>query len=271
MTKKALLIGINYVGSKNNELKGCVDDVFNMYACLTNCFAYDPSNIILLISQPSEKDKLEYPNINHDTPTYENIINGLLQLSVESTKLEEIWVLYSGHGNRIPDEENPKIMDDIIVPLDYIEKGIITNMDLLSIIKNINCRAFFLFDCCRSESIIPLQWSFEYLPPYNYMKKENDSESIMNENIYVFSGCKDDQNSLDVYDPILKEYVGVMTLTFIECINEIPKNSDIPILNFYMNICKKIADKKYIQTPILSSSNMNPVITIKCMIQYNIT
>ena len=98
------------------------------------------------------------------------------------------------------------------------------------------------------------------------MKKKNNSESIVNTDIYVFSGCKDDQNSLDVYDPILKEYVGVMTISFIECINEIPKNAEIPILNFYMNICKKIADKKYIQTPILSSSNIHPVITIKCII-----
>lgn len=30
------VIGINYVGNKNNELKGCMDDVLNLYDCLTN-------------------------------------------------------------------------------------------------------------------------------------------------------------------------------------------------------------------------------------------
>jgi hypothetical protein len=49
--RKSLLIGINYIGSKN-ELEGCIDDVQNMRAFLiSRGFPPDPNSMVVMTDQ----------------------------------------------------------------------------------------------------------------------------------------------------------------------------------------------------------------------------
>lgn len=50
-TKKALLIGINYVGTES-ELSGCVNDVLNLRKFITERWGYENENIVTVTDDP---------------------------------------------------------------------------------------------------------------------------------------------------------------------------------------------------------------------------
>ena len=52
--KKALLIGINYVGTEN-ELNGCINDVKNMKTMLIDKLGYKSQNITMLTDETTKK------------------------------------------------------------------------------------------------------------------------------------------------------------------------------------------------------------------------
>lgn len=48
-TKRAVMIGINYVGDKPRELSGCWNDVLNMKQYLVNVHGFEEDNIVILM------------------------------------------------------------------------------------------------------------------------------------------------------------------------------------------------------------------------------
>jgi hypothetical protein len=90
LSKKALLIGCNYVNT-NNELNGCINDVKEMKNILMNIFKYEESDIFLLTDYDEK-------------PTRSNIISKLKHLVELSSNLDEIYIHYSGHGTQITDK-----------------------------------------------------------------------------------------------------------------------------------------------------------------------
>ena len=48
MAKRALIVGCNYPGS-THELKGCSNDVQNMYSLLHDVFGYKPEDIVVML------------------------------------------------------------------------------------------------------------------------------------------------------------------------------------------------------------------------------
>jgi len=248
--KKALLIGIDYTSIPEVALKGCVDDVINIRNMLIDAYNYDPDNIIMLRDDPAA-DPLHLP-------TGENILTNIRMIVEESSQLDEIWIQYSGHGSQIPDPGSIKHqgIDDIIIPIDFKTYGPIRDIQLFMFIKEIKCRALIIFDCCHSGTICNLQWAFEYLSPTQYTRKMVDDVVIENPNIFMFSGCKDDQESSDTYNILLKQSVGAFTNAFIECLRKYHHTIDIMLL--YREICRYLEIRGYTQRPVFSSSSMNP-------------
>ena len=150
MSKKALLIGINYLDSPGNILNGCINDVINMRNMLIDAYGYDSTNITVLREDTVNK------------PTRTNIINNLTSIIAQSSKLTEIWIHYSGHGSQINDANRDETdnLDEIIVPLDYAENGVITDDIIFNIIKNSKCPTILIFDSCNSGTICDLMWNF---------------------------------------------------------------------------------------------------------------
>ena len=92
MSKKALLIGINYIGS-DGELSGCINDINDTKHILKSVYKYDDKDINMLSDEADIK------------PTKQNIIkhlNKLVDFSNEED-VSEIWVSYSGHGSYVRD------------------------------------------------------------------------------------------------------------------------------------------------------------------------
>lgn len=48
MAKRALIVGCNYPGS-THELKGCSNDVQNMYSLLHDVFGYKPEDMVIML------------------------------------------------------------------------------------------------------------------------------------------------------------------------------------------------------------------------------
>lgn len=110
MTKKAVLIGCNYPGTKA-ELRGCINDVKRMRQCLVDRYGFDDENITVLIDTDDSYDK----------PTGKNIRAALSSLISSAESGDLLFVHYSGHGTRLPaetGEDDDTGFDECIVPCD---------------------------------------------------------------------------------------------------------------------------------------------------------
>uniref|UniRef100_A0A6C0DQ68 Peptidase C14 caspase domain-containing protein n=1 Tax=viral metagenome TaxID=1070528 RepID=A0A6C0DQ68_9ZZZZ len=256
MTKKALLIGIDYFNNPTSQLRGCINDINNMRGMLIDAYNYLPANITML------RDDVKTPSLQ---PTFANILNNLKSLALQSSNLNEIWIHYSGHGSQIQDVANndsifrPKI-DDLLVPLDYASAGYITDIQLLSIIKTIKCRCILLFDSCNSGTICALPWTFNYVSPTQYSRTLINDVSIENPNIFVLSGCRDNQTSADVTNNSGRTYFGAFTNAFLEVLRLNMHN--VPFLVLYRDICVYLSNQGFSQIPVLSTTIGSPTATI---------
>lgn len=238
--KKALLIGINYTSMPDIALYGCIEDIINMRNMLIDAYDFTQSNIIML--------RDDSKNINL-LPTGNNIIKQLELLVKQTVDTDEIWIHFSGHGSQI---NNSAKIDETIIPIDYRENGVITGIQLLTIVQSIKCTAILIFDSCHSGTICDLQWLFDCKNPVI----EYGNIIIKNPNIYIISSCKDSQRSADTYNVFLQESVGAFSNSFIECLRNSQHN--IPIMKLYQNICVNLAQNGYTQSPMLSSTSKTP-------------
>jgi uncharacterized caspase-like protein len=254
--KKALLIGIDYATNPTVSLLGCINDVITIRNMLIDAYGYDEENITIL------RDNLDY---DHDhgvdfEPRKTNILDQLDKLVNNSEDVEEIWVHYSGHGSQLQ-VQNSKAKD-IIVPSNYLEEGVIQDDELLTKIEKIsaNCRAIFVFDCCHSGSICDMPWTFEFTFPNTVTRSQTNEIAMKNQQIFVLSGCRDNQTSADSENDLYQPS-GAFTNAFLECLRE--SHHHIDIMDLYKKICVFLINQKYTQSPIFSSSCMDP----QCIIQ----
>lgn len=143
MGKKALLIGINYPGTKA-ELRGCINDVKKMYKCLVDRFGFSEDDITVLIDTDD----------SYVQPTGKNIRKALSHLIASAEPGDFLFVHYSGHGTRLPaetGEDDDTGYDECIVPSDM---NLITG--LLSILFNFQSNFFFV--CLIGFWILPLDF-----------------------------------------------------------------------------------------------------------------
>lgn len=88
-TKRAVLIGINYVG-QTGELSGCQNDVFNMKEYIMDVHGFEEDNIHCLVDDD-----------NHDDPTKANIIAAFRKIVQDSKPGDCVFCHYAGHGGRV--------------------------------------------------------------------------------------------------------------------------------------------------------------------------
>jgi hypothetical protein len=245
MSKKALLIGINYYKTPQSRLNGCIDDIVNMRNMLIDAYGYSYSNATLL--------RDDVTNVN-DLPTRKNIINALNALVSNSANCTEVWFHYSGHGAKIKSSNTN--VDSVIVPCDYLTAGLILDNDLYDIFKNVKCRCILLFDSCNSGNVVELPWSFQYILPTQVIKTNINNHILANCEIYMFAACKDTQNSADIYSTDLQDFVGAFTNAFLICLRE--AKHEVQLLKLYNDICNYLYINKFAQMPIFSSTLSNP-------------
>jgi hypothetical protein len=244
--KKALLIGINYMNT-NVSLKGCIEDIMNMNKVLKDIYRYDQITIL----------RDDIANVQ-TLPTRNNILTALAQIIVDSVNCSEIWIHYSGHGSKVRDRNGDELSgyDSVLVPVDFWNSGIIVDDDIYTILQHSKCKTILLFDSCNSGTVVDLPWSYTIVTPNTYMRSLNNRYSLSNPNIYMFSGCKDNQTSADTYSIELGTAIGAFTFAFLTCLKN--ANYQISFLSLYRNICVFLSTNQYTQIPVYSSSSSNP-------------
>lgn len=228
MTKKALLIGINYKNTKN-ELNGCINDIQNIKSFLTTNCDYNLENICVM----TDEEKL--------LPTRANIEDKIKWLVSNNLKGDTLVFYYSGHGSYVRDlnKDETDCKDECIIPLDYEESGEILDDWLFSnMISKISTgiSLYCFTDCCHSGTIMDLQYNCKSLCQYkksdlknckNYISTDwTDKYSFSVEaskkvkgNVVLFSGCQDKETSADAYIKSKSQSQGAFTFCLLEILN----------------------------------------------------
>ena len=241
--KKALFIGINYIHNPSTQLNGCIDDVTNMSKILQSHYGYSPENMVMLTDDTEDPGHM---------PTKTRILQALMELVASSSECEEIWIHYSGHGSVIQGYNG-----SAIVPVDYYTNGFITDMEIHAIVRHAACRTMILMDSCNSGTMGELEWNFEYLYGATFMRTQINSGTIANPHIFMFSGSKRNQSSVEVIDRITQRYEGAFTDAFLHALQQ--NSYTITLGKLIQDVCVHLHNEHIEnQRPVLSSSSPEP-------------
>eukprot|EP00401_Gymnodinium_catenatum_P041233 CAMPEP_0117559332 /NCGR_PEP_ID=MMETSP0784-20121206/53305_1 /TAXON_ID=39447 /ORGANISM="" /LENGTH=419 /DNA_ID=CAMNT_0005356705 /DNA_START=202 /DNA_END=1461 /DNA_ORIENTATION=+ len=226
--KKALLVGINYIGSAN-ELGGCINDVRNEMDIITTHFGFPKEQVLLLTEDQNDASKM---------PTCENIRKGLSWLLSDAVEGDKLFFAYSGHGSQFPSRTESDGQNECICPLDCMEapwpKNIILDDELNDdffkrLPASVECVC--IFDCCHSATVVDLACTKglsapnmtnssapeskpRYLTPPTVTREELEkiwatnrgqdakarslpTGALSDKQLWVISGCQDNQTSAD--------------------------------------------------------------------------
>ncbi|OAX36268.1 hypothetical protein K503DRAFT_695443 [Rhizopogon vinicolor AM-OR11-026] len=236
-------IGINYKGQRW-ELKGCNNDIGNIFQPLVNQWGYHPRDITLLTDEG-----------NNPLPTRSNILYEMHRLVSHARAGDSMFVHFSGHGSQVRDADGDEVdgYDEVIFPVDYQESGVIVDDEIHDILVKplpAGCRLTALFDSCHSGTVLDL--------PYIYQANGRLRSHTMNSqalakypkaHVVLFAGCSDLQGSGGIIRG--GEFLGAMSAFYYLLI--LAENSTQTYLQVLASV-KDILRRTQKQTPQLSSS-----------------
>ncbi|PNP37440.1 hypothetical protein TGAMA5MH_10674 [Trichoderma gamsii] len=284
--RKALLIGINYFGSKA-ELKGCINDVRNVSAFLIEKYNYKREDMVILTDDQSE------PRMR---PTKKNIQDAMGWLVKDAQPNDSLFLHYSGHGGQTEDQDGDEEdgSDEVIYPVDFQQAGHIVDDEIhFRVVRPLQAgvRLTAIFDSCHSATVMDLPYVYStkgVLKEPNLAKEAGQgllgaissyasgdiagvTSSLMgfakqafggdgaykktvatrtsSADVIMWSGSKDDQTSADAF--VGTEATGAMSWAFISALKRNPKQSYVELLNSV----REILETKYTQKPQLSCSH----------------
>jgi len=153
--KKALLIGINYFGTKF-QLKGCINDVNNVRQFIQGKYNFKPSNTVILTDDAKDPKLI---------PTRANIISAIKWLIAGAQPGDSLFFHFSGHGGQVPDLDGDESdgLDETIMPVDFEAKGQIIDDELhVLMVKPLpaGVRLTAVFDCCHSGTVLDVPYVY---------------------------------------------------------------------------------------------------------------
>jgi metacaspase-1 len=254
--KKALLVGINYIGQQY-ALKGCVNDTINMKEFIKSRGQFPEENITLLNDVDS----------NRPQPTKNNILQHIDNLVSNIQKGDTLLFHFSGHGTQVFDRSSDESdrRDEVICPVDYAQNGFITDDDIyMRLVSKIpeGAKLIIFMDCCHSGSGADLKYNFNYIGkqgnPFDFntwgdefkMSVERKPEVLGN--VIMFSGCIDSDTSADAY--VNNVMQGAFTFALLQILqNEYGKTSN-RVLQKHVNCV--LAVNKFTQTTQFSCNKL---------------
>ncbi|KAL3922224.1 MAG: hypothetical protein SGILL_002322 [Bacillariaceae sp.] len=150
-TKRALLVGVNYVG-QDAALSSCHQDIRNMKDFLIQVQGFERENMLIVMDDG-----------NHHEPDKEFIMKCLRQLCAISEPGDCIFFQFSGHGGQLRDANGDEMdgKDEIFFPGDYQEAGHITDDEIYAeFVSQIQpgVHVFAMMDCCHSGTVMDLPY-----------------------------------------------------------------------------------------------------------------
>ncbi|ORX69344.1 hypothetical protein BCR32DRAFT_297422 [Anaeromyces robustus] len=156
--KKALLIGINYIGQQF-QLRGCINDVKNIKELLITKFGFSdsPENMVILTD--------DQKNNPYNIPTRKNMINAMKWLVKNCKKGDSLFFHFSGHGSQTKDLDGDEVdgYDETILPVDYKTSGQIVDDEMNAIMVRPlpeGVRLTAIFDSCHSGTALDLPYIY---------------------------------------------------------------------------------------------------------------
>ena len=210
--KKALLIGCNYIGTPN-ELKGCINDVFNMKNFLVNECSY--TNIYFMTDVSEDPLKI---------PTKTNVLNAIKTFVGDSKSGDTLFFHYSGHGGSIRDtskdemdmkDETLYLLDDYIKD-DDLKKYLVDPLPS-GVMLNV------LLDCCHSGTMLDIKYNYYFEAKtisdetYSMTITKKCKDSLAD--VVMISGCLDSQTSADTVEG--GKACGALTYSFLETMKKL--------------------------------------------------
>jgi hypothetical protein len=231
--KKALLIGINYIGT-SNELYGCINDITAIKDRLTN---QGFSNVSVMTDYTPKR------------PTRLNILDEFKKLLINCQSGDLLFFSYSGHGSYTSDRNSDEVdgRDEMIVACDL--QGILDD-EFKSLIQSYlkpDVTLVALFDSCFSGSVLDLK--YQYLDTLNYERYTENSKTLdTSGNVIMISGCTDNQTSADAF--INNKSNGAMTWSLLESLKSNPEYSWRELVK---NMRMLLKTSQFTQIPQISS------------------
>lgn len=250
---KALLIGINYVGT-SSELKGCQNDATDMQELLTSQYGFSPNNIRLMLDRPDAEQ-----------PTRKNIMQGVQWLVAGAQPGDCLFFHYSGHGGQ---QEDPTCfeedcMNETLIPVDYQSAGQIVDDEIFeAMIRNLRSgvKITAVMDCCHSGTGLDLPFTLDVgMFKNGWACDENPCHS--EGHVVLISGCCDDQTSADIQGMYCRPR-GALTEAYIETLKTTPYPSYEELL---VDVRDHLEAGGYSQFPMLSSSQMQDTSAEYCI------
>lgn len=100
--------------------------VLNMKKYIMDVHGFQEENITILMDDGE-----------HREPTLENMVEAYKKIVAESEPGDSIFLHYSGHGSKVRDDDDNEEddgYDEVLVPLDYADSGMLRDDDLNDII-----------------------------------------------------------------------------------------------------------------------------------------
>uniref|UniRef100_A0A7S1ADE4 Peptidase C14 caspase domain-containing protein n=1 Tax=Noctiluca scintillans TaxID=2966 RepID=A0A7S1ADE4_NOCSC len=236
--KRALLIGINYVGT-SAQLRGCINDVDQMRQFLIRELQFPDSQVRVLKDESGWQWK----------PTRANIIKQVEWLVGSARPGDVFFFHFSGHGGQ---QEDPSYaeedaMDETILPSDFQQSGQIVDDELfdrmVAPLPN-GCKLTCLMDCCHSGTGLDLPFTFDG------RWREDDNPCHSEAHVLNLSGCCDDQTSADAQN-FAGSPGGAMTTALLETLRRNPAPTHTQLLT---EIRRNLRSNGFSQNPQLTSS-----------------
>lgn len=208
--KRALLIGINYTGT-SNELYGCINDTVSIKERIISK-GFNETGIVVLTDLTSKK------------ATRANILDEFKNLMMDCQEGDLLFFLYSGHGSYTADRNGDETdgRDELIISCDL--QGILDD-ELRGMIQTYlkkDVTLFAMFDSCFSGSVLDLR--YQYMDSLNYDKfTENSKQLDTLGNVFMISGCTDEQTSADA--SFGGRAGGAMTWSLLEGLKQRPNGT----------------------------------------------
>lgn len=237
---KALQVGINYYGTKN-QLGGCINDVKAMERVLV-------SKGYKEIKQLTDNGTDEYPSRNA-------MLNGIRWLVEGAVKGDMLFFQYSGHGAQQVDRNGDEIdgKDEILCPPNY-PKSSITDDELKELLVDRvpeGVRLFAVMDCCHSGTVFDLSYKSRFK---NSLRLIHDFiESKSKGEVVMLSGCRDDQTSADA------QGYGAMTSSLLK----VYKSQGFTTVEALLSgIREELKRRRFRQIPQLSSNRSSDILNL---------
>lgn len=233
--KKALLIGINYTGT-SNELYGCINDTISVKE---------------RISQQGFNDITVITDLTAKKATRNNILEEFKKLLINCQAGDLLFFAYSGHGSYAIDRNGDETdgRDELIVSCDL--QGVLDD-ELKALIQTYlkpNVTLFALFDSCFSGSVLDLKYQF--MDSLNYDNfTENSKQLETPGNVFMISGCTDNQTSADAV--FGGKAAGAMTWSLLESLKQNPNVNWRQLVKTMRDLLKT---SEFTQIPQFSSGN----------------